>query len=405
MTLRSLLIDFNAYFASVEQQVEPSLRGKPVAVVPMLADSTACIAASYETRRYGVKTLTKVGDAKRLCPEIRLVVARHALYVDYHHRALAAIDEIVPTDQVLSIDEMACTLTPRWQAPEAARELALKVKRNIHAKVGECLRTSIGIGPNLFVAKQASNMQKPDGLTLVHKHELPQALYRLKLGELTGIGPRMLERLARYGITTVEALCTAKKEELHTIWGGIGGEAFYAKLRGETVMPPPSRTSSISHSHVLAPDMRSVDAAYAVLQRLTQKAAMRLRKADYLAGAMRLTVKFLRAPRWEAHTRFAATRSTADCIHALDAMWTRRPLPFPAPIQVGMVLHELAARGQESGRLFDAPERSEALDRTLDALNTRFGRNAVYFGGAHAAQTHGGMAIAFHHIPDPETER
>src|SRR5258708_33697946 len=91
MTLRSLLVDFNSYFASVEQQAEPRLRGRPLGVVPMLADTTVCIAASVEAKQYGVKTGTKVAEARRLCPQIEFVVARHELYIDYHHRAVAVV--------------------------------------------------------------------------------------------------------------------------------------------------------------------------------------------------------------------------------------------------------------------------------------------------------------------------
>jgi DNA polymerase-4 len=404
MTLRALLIDFNSYFASVEQQVEPRLRGRPVAVVPMLADTTCCIAASYEAKRYGVKTLTKVADAKRLCPDIVLVTARHALYVDFHHRALKAIDEVIPIDKVLSIDEMACTLTPRWQTPEAARALALEIKRTIETRVGTCLKTSIGIGPNTFIAKQASNMQKPDGLTLIEADALPQALYRLGLEDLTGIGPRMLERLHRYGIRSVEQLCRANRDQMLTIWGGIGGAEFYAKLRGEAVVANPIRNQSISHSHVLSPDMRHPEAAYAVLHRLTQKAAMRLRKAQSLATGMEVALKSVDGTRWQTDARLPATQHTADFLHALDALWQRRPQRLGKLLQVAMTLQGLSSGSQQSGFLFQEDPRQQALDQALDALNLRFGKSAVYFGGAHPAQDRGGMAIAFNHIPDPDTE-
>ncbi|HUI99236.1 MAG TPA: DNA polymerase, partial [Usitatibacter sp.] len=92
MSLASLLVDFNSYFASVEQQVEPRLRGRPLGVVPMLADTTVCIAASVEAKTFGVKTGTKVAEARRLCPHIEFVIARHEIYIDYHHRAVAAVD-------------------------------------------------------------------------------------------------------------------------------------------------------------------------------------------------------------------------------------------------------------------------------------------------------------------------
>ena len=145
MTLRSLLVDFNSYFASVEQQAEPRYRGRPIGVVPMLADTTVCIAASVEAKTFGVKTGTKLAEARKLCPEIEFVIARHELYIDYHHRAVGVVDSVVPVRAVLSIDEMDCELTGRWRERERAIDIAKKVKVKIAAELGECLRTSIGI--------------------------------------------------------------------------------------------------------------------------------------------------------------------------------------------------------------------------------------------------------------------
>ncbi|MGZ5098079.1 MAG: Y-family DNA polymerase, partial [Usitatibacter sp.] len=135
MSLRSLLVDFNSYFASVEQQAEPRLRGKPLGVVPMLADTTVCIAASIEAKTFGVKTGTKVADARRLCPGIEFVVARHELYIDFHHRAVAVVDSMVPVRAVLSIDEMDCELTGRWREPARALDIARKVKAGLATQV------------------------------------------------------------------------------------------------------------------------------------------------------------------------------------------------------------------------------------------------------------------------------
>ena len=137
MTLRSLLVDFNSYFASVEQQVEPRLRGKPIGVVPMLADTTVCIAASVEAKTFGVKTGTTVADARRMCPGIEFVVARHEIYIEFHPRAVAVVDSFVPVRAVLSIDEMDCELTGRWREPARAMEIAQNVKAGLRGRIGE----------------------------------------------------------------------------------------------------------------------------------------------------------------------------------------------------------------------------------------------------------------------------
>jgi DNA polymerase-4 len=405
MTLRSLLVDFNSYFASVEQQVEPRLRGRPVGVVPMMADTTVCIAASIEAKTFGVKTGTKVGDAKKLCPGIELVLARHALYIDFHHRAVAAVDTVVPVREVLSIDEMDCELTGRWREPERALALARKVKERLRGAIGECLRTSIGIGPNTFIAKTASDMMKPDGLVMIQEHELPQRLFGLALRDLSGIGKQMEKRLARHGIRTVEALCGRTREELRAVWGGTGGEVMFDRLRGRAVAHRDGDTHSISHSSVLAPDKRNPEDAAAILDRLVQKAAMRLRKAGFYASRLSVGLKYLDGSRWDADLRLVDTQETVVFLHALAKLWAGRPKDRRTILQVGMAFSDLVPEASHTGSLFAAESKAKSLYETLDKLNARFGRQAVYFASAHKARDRGGMHIAFNHIPDPETEK
>src|SRR5574343_768286 len=192
--LRSLFVDFNSYFASVEQQLDPALRGRPVGVVPVMADSSCCIAASYEAKAFGIKTGTRVSDAKRRCPDIVLILADHARYVQVHQQALAVVDRIVPVLQVVSIDEMECELTGRWRERERAVRLAQQVKAALLTEEGECMRTSVGIAPNRLLAKLASDMHKPDGLTVIEPHEIPDRLLHLPVSSINGIGPRMVRR-------------------------------------------------------------------------------------------------------------------------------------------------------------------------------------------------------------------
>ncbi|MFN7817641.1 MAG: DNA polymerase thumb domain-containing protein, partial [Burkholderiales bacterium] len=270
MSISSLLVDFNSYFASCEQQDRPELRGRPVGVVPMLADSTCLIAASYEAKKLGVKTLTNVGEAKAKIPDIVLVVARHALYIDMHHRAVAAVDEIAPVRKVLSIDEMVCDLPAGYKTVERARELSNDIKRHLATTIGEYMKVSIGIAPNLFLAKLASDMQKPDGLVVLEAHDVPAKIRHLGLRALNGVGKNMEARLNKHGIQTIDDLYRQTEDQLHTIWGGVGGNRFYQKLRGVEVAEIQNEMGSISHSHVLPPALRDRDNALAVLNRLTQ---------------------------------------------------------------------------------------------------------------------------------------
>ncbi|MFN3841768.1 MAG: hypothetical protein ACK4RW_00700 [Rehaibacterium terrae] len=405
MTLRSLFVDFNSYFASVEQQDDPALRGRPVGVVPVLAESTCCIAASIEAKRHGVKTGTLVREARRLCPDIAIVPARPARYVHYHHALLAAIERCIPIHKVGSIDEVACTLLGSQRRRERAVALAREIKASV-AEVGEWLRCSIGIAPNAFLAKTASDMQKPDGLVVLEAVDLPQALYRLALNDLCGIGPAMEARLRAAGITTVERLCAAPRHELRRIWGGIEGERFHARLHGEEVEDAPTRRGSIGHSHVLPPELRGTAGANAVLKKLLQKAAMRLRGENLLAGALQVKVKYVGADPWEAAVEFDHCDDTRALLHRLGELIARRRDRRPV-LAVGVTLLRLIERSQSSGSLFGQQDEAEAraLNAVIDRINEKYGLNKIYFGGAQDALTAAPMRIPFNRIPDATHEQ
>ena len=388
--------------------MRPELRGKPVGVVPMLADSTCLIAASYEAKKFGVKTLTNVGEAKKLIPDIQLVVARHEIYINFHHQAVKAVDEIAPVRQVLSIDEMVCDLPAGYKTVERAMELANDIKRNLATKVGEYLKVSIGLAPNTFLAKLASNMQKPDGLVVLQSYDVPAKIEHLPLRALNGIGKNMEARLNHYGIHTIAQLYAQTSDQLRTVWGGVGGDRFYQKLRGVEIHVEENDIGSIGHSHVLPPVLRNKDDAYAVLDRLTQKAAMRLRKVDYFTSRLALKVKFLNAPSWEIETRLMQTQDTLSLLHAVGAMWKKFPQrrygKNATPLQVAITLLELAPAGHHTASLFDTGNEKKQLNSAIDAVTLKYGKRAAYFGGAHRAIDHGKMAIAFNHIPDVDTE-
>lgn len=404
MSLRSLFIDFDSFFASVEQAENEELRGLPVGVVPLMADTTCCIAASYAAKAYGVRTGTKVAEAKRLCPGIVLVQARHDVYIDYHRRLLAAIDTCIPVDEVASIDEMACSLTGSWRQRARAEAVATAIKAAVR-NVAPAVTCSIGIAPNRFLAKTASKMDKPDGVTVLEQADLPQALYRLSLADLHGVGPRMLERLRAAGVTDMPSLYAADADELARIWGGIGGERLHAALRGAAMSERPTERATVGHSHVLSPELRRDDRAVRVVHRLLQKAAWRLRSQGYLAGGLALSLRYVDGRRWQGRRRLDATDDTLALSRLLRALWQERPRGGARLLKVGVTLtHVTEARGQSLDLFAESRDRSR-LNATVDALNGRFGKQAVYFGGAHGALEAAPMRIAFTRIPDPVTER
>jgi DNA polymerase-4 len=409
MSLRTLYVDLNSYFASVEQQLRPELRDRPVGVLPVMADTTCCIAASIAAKRFGIKTGTPVWQAKKLCRDVVFVQARPAVYVEIHHRIVAAVESCTPVGEVLSIDEMACELMGRERGEARAIALGRRIKQAIYTRVGEVLHCSIGIAPNRFLAKTASNMQKPDGLVVIRQQDLPHCLYGLKLGALNGIGRAMEARLNHLGIHTVEQLCAASVDTLRRAWNGIEGGRYHARLRGESLASAPTKRASLGHSHVLPPDLRDPVSAQAVLYRLLHKAAMRLRHSHYSAGALSLHLRYLdnsqgRAS-WVDQARFAPHNDTFRFNLAFAELWQRRP-PEPAPIlKVGIVFTDLVEAGQTTRDLFDPMDRHAGLNTTLDRINQRYGPNTLYFGGAHRGLGTAPMRIAFSHIPELQVER
>ncbi len=408
--LRWLYLDLNSYFASVEQQLDPALRGRPIVVAPVDSDSTSAIAASYEAKAHGIRTGTKIGEARALCRDLVVVPARHGEYVRFHHAIVAEVGRHVPVTAVCSIDEVACRLLDNENSVAAATALAARIKAGIRANVGACLTASVGVASNRLLAKIAADMHKPDGLTILAPETRHRQLSALALSDIPGVGRNMERRLAAAGVVSMERLLALDEREARQAWGSVWGSRMFWLLHGAEVAEVPTVQRSIGHSHVLGPDKRTPDRARLVARRLTAKAATRLRRAEKAAGWIGLVVKGEAAfgdkpPKWAAGMRVAPVMDTLTLLECLDELWTRMAGAF-APrrfLQVGITLGELTDAVAAQPGLFDggASQRRLALSRAMDTVNTRFGRDAVTLGhdAAGAARSQG-PRIAFTRIPE-----
>ena len=412
--LRWLFLDLNAYFASVEQQENPALRGRPVIVAPGGIETTCAIAASYEAKKYGIKTGTPVWEARTRCPDLAVIPANHELYVDYHDRIVAEIERHIPVTKVCSIDEVACRLLDNENDEASVRALSARIKAGIRANVGEWLGCSIGIAPNRLLAKLASDMMKPDGLIILKAEELPQRLFALPLTAIAGIGAKMKSRLARGGVNDIEQLCDRMPRAAGSVWGGLDGDRLWYLLHGVDLPEKPTQMRSIGHSHVLAPKSRGSEAARLTARRLVLKAAARLRRKNVQARLLMLHVRFEDGRgKWKTSVPLPATQDSFRIIAALDTLWPQLVATAPKGFQlrqVGVMLANLQAVQGEQGSLFENLDpnhelargvRTEALSRALDRINTRFGRNAVTLGPTTGGRVDRvGTSIAFGRIPD-----
>jgi DNA polymerase-4 len=389
----------------VEQLLNPALRGRPVAVVPMVTDSTCCIAASKEAKKFGVKTGVGVRDAKQLCPEIVFVESNPTEYVRIHHEVVSLVENVLPVDEVMSIDEMRCGLNGKWREQAVAEKLAEEIRAAMFRRYDAHLTCTVGLAPNGFLAKLASDMGKPDGIFTLLESDLPHRLHSLKLRDFCGIGPSMEKRLRSGGILTVEQLCAASKQTLKTIWGGIEGERMWCCLRGEDIDRPATKKRVIGHSHVLPPELRNEQGVRSVGHRLLQKAAMRLRKMGYFTGGLQVFIKYTDRSSWSDEITFTETQDTLALLQAFDRLWAGRAVSrSAAPQATGVTLYHLRPAEQVTPSFIGAEGAHRALCDAVDAINTKFGKNKVCFAGALGALDYTPMRIAFTRIPDVETE-
>jgi DNA polymerase IV len=404
MPLGYIVIDMNSYFASAEQQLRPELRNKPIAIVAVQAESTSAIAASKEAKAFGVKTGTRVSDARVLCPNIQFIQARPEKYIEIHNKIVEAVESCIHVSDVMSIDEMRCNLTGRDRLEPEARKIALQIKAAIKASVGPFLTSSIGIAPNPMLAKVASDMQKPDGLTVINTEDLPHKLHALQVRDLPGVGAKMENRHRMAGLGTMEALCSAPEARLASVWQSpLMGKLWYQQLRGQDVAPRPTQKSSVGHSHVLPPEMRNWDDAHRVITCMLHKAAARLRKMDYFADLLAVDIAYIDGRHFNQHVHLDGSRDTLSMIRAMKPAWDSR---WPGtPLKVGVVLSGLETAASATQPLFQKSENLGKLAQAMDKINDKFGKHKLFFAGMHNAENHDVIRIAFSRIPELEPHK
>jgi DNA polymerase-4 len=286
---RRLFIDFDSFYASVEQQDNEEYRNKPVIVVPCISDYTCAIAASYQAKRLGVKTGTRVSVAKEKIQGLIVCEARPKRYVEIHNQILEVLGRHFNKIQVLSIDEMSCCINE--EDDFSCEMIAALLKLDFMDAIGETITCSIGVAPNVFLAKVASDMNKPNGFTAID-YNVKTKLSKLDLTDLPGIADRMEARLNKSRIKTIEDLYSFDEIRLKKAWGSIVGQRWYHMLRGSLQcdygLSNNEIPKSFGHTHVLPPSKRDDAGAYEVFESLLFKGLERINK--HRIGAKRISI-------------------------------------------------------------------------------------------------------------------
>lgn len=369
-------IDMDAFFASVEQQCNPRLKGKPIAVIGA-GKRTIVTTASYEARKFGVKTGKTVYEAKRLCPDIIFVVGNNDKYTDACARIVAILLRYSKRVEVYSIDESFLDLTGSRDDPV---ETAKSVKKEIKKELG--LACSVGIGPNKLIAKLASDMSKPDGLKLVKPNEVQSLLENLPVKELCGIGKQTAAVLYALGIKTCGELGRAPVSVLRHRFGIIGEHLHFMGqgVDGSPVVPPEDvpEAKSIGHSMTLDKDESDAERLKVYILQLSEMVGRRLRREKMRGKTICLVVRY-----GDFQTR-SRRRTVSEYIKDTDRIYDVAVEIFhsfrldKAVRLLGVSVSNLVKDLEIP--LFEADRKKDNLTQAVDELNDIYGDCTVTMG-------------------------
>jgi DNA polymerase-4 len=271
--------------------------------------------------------------------------------------------------------------------------------------VGECIRCSIGVAPNRYLAKVATDMKKPDGLVFIYHEDLPQKLHSLKLQDLPGIGANMETRLKSYGILDVKILCSLDLDQMRSVWGGIEGEKMWNHLKGIDLPDKETQRRSLGHSQVLAPELRDPEKARIVGRKLTDKAASRLRSMSLVASKMTLSVILEDLRGFELHSACNEVDDSLTFLSLFQDLWNQilklTGLARIKKISISFSKLEKPIYHQYDFFTDRSQEKRKKISQTLDLIHQKYGKDSATFGMIPESGV-SESKIAFTRIPDKE---
>ena len=370
--------DMDAFYASVEMRDDPSLRGRPVAVGGSAEGRGVIAAASYEARRFGVRSAMPTSTALKRCPELVLLPVRMSLYAEVSRQIQAIFARYTPLIEPLSLDEAFLDVGHSERLFGPAADIARRIKREVREELG--LVVSTGVAPNKFLAKIASDLDKPDGFVEVAPDAVQAFLDPLPVSRLWGVGRVTEAALLRQGIRTIAELRRWPRDSLHKLYGEHGLHLWrLAHGIDERPVVPEHEARSISHETTFARDIDDADTLRAVLLDLTEQVAWRLRRKGLRGRTVQLKLRF---DDFRTVTRAHSLRTPTDTTQALWRTVSRlleRELAqgIPPLRLIGMGVSgfdaDEAQAGQQGDLFAEGDGESGVLDRVTDDINARFG--------------------------------
>lgn len=368
---RIVHLDINSCFATVEQQANPLLRDKPVVVAAYTTNSGCVLAASVTAKKLGIKTGMRVMDARLIYPKVVVLPPDPPKYRFIHNKIKKILKDYSTHVVPKSIDEFVfetVSLKPQ--------EVSLEIKRRIREEVGEYITVSIGISTNRYLAKVASNLQKPDGLSEINKDNIKETFSKFKLTDLTGIKKGNSKRLNLFGIKTAIDFLEAPVSKLKLAFGGIGGLYWYLRLHGMEIDDFKSKRGMYGNS--FAPPPNKANMTLPILSKLSEKTGLRLRNANLKASGVHLFLQDRDGNSWHMGKKL-----NRDIFNSNDIYKEMNNLLSISPIKdnlrhVAISTFNLKPKNSLQLEMFSNVLKKDKLTNSLDFINTKYGDYTIY---------------------------
>lgn len=373
-----LHIDMNSYFASVEQQANPFLRGKPIGITGKRTERSIIATASKEAKKLGVKTAMSTWQAMKICPQLILVAGDAEKYAEITHRFNKIFFEFTHLVEPFSVDESFLDITDQAKDWFGAVCLAQQLRERLKEECGEYITASIGIAPNKLLAKLSSECVKPNGITLTRKEDAIQRLDSMKLDDLCGIGPRMRDRLFDLGINSFKLLREFPLEQLVEEFDSYGywlHEAAHGR-EVSNVSSEEEDPKSIGHSYTLPKDTLDTTLMQRYLLGMCEKVAWRMRRDEFVANAISIVIRY---GDFSGNGKQLVFReSTADGYRLFQIAWrlveaVRDP---SKPVRLLGISTSHLSHGTAPTSLFKKEQKNLSVLSALDKIQTRYGSDA-----------------------------
>ena len=390
-----LHVDMDAFYASVEQRDNPELRGKPIIVGGSPKSRGVVSAASYEIRPYGVRSAMPTSKALRLCPHAILIHPRMERYREVSDTIFAVFARITPLIQAVSLDEAFLDVTASQRLHGDPVAIAMKIRAAIKEETQ--LTASVGVAGSRMVAKIASDLDKPDGLTVIPDSERAARLDPLPVGKIWGVGPVTNRRLEKLGILTLGQLRQWPVESLRAEFGRTG-EELHALANGhdESEVDPEGEDKSISHETTFAVDIADMNELETTLRWLSDKVSTRLRNHGMTGRTVFLKLRYSDFTTVTRRKTLPGFTSLSETIHSTARELMReRTQAGKRPVRLlGVGVSGFGGESETQGDLFASQKpdnaKMERLERAADAIRAKLGKNALQRASVKLQEEHSG---------------